>query len=88
MLIGIGHRKQSGKDLAAKIIIVEEVRKIYFPEGSIKYQLSNFDFVFTRTGVKYSAPSGLHDDSVCALALAWAEFQVSGRGGAYSFSYT
>ncbi|HYX00497.1 MAG TPA: hypothetical protein VE963_00330, partial [Reyranella sp.] len=25
----------------------------------------------SRTGVHYSAPEGMHDDGVCALALAW-----------------
>lgn len=33
-------------------------------------ELEAFEFVYTRTGVKYSAPDGLNDDGVCALALA------------------
>lgn len=33
-------------------------------------ELEAFEFVYTRTGVKYSAPEGMHDDCVCALALA------------------
>ena len=33
-------------------------------------ELEAFEFIYTRTGVKYSAPDGMHDDGVCALALA------------------
>ena len=33
-------------------------------------ELETFEYVYTRTGVRYSAPDGLHDDCVCALALA------------------
>lgn len=33
-------------------------------------ELESFEYEYTRTGVRYSAPQGLHDDCVCALALA------------------
>lgn len=36
-------------------------------------ELESFEFVYTRTGVKYSAPEGMHDDGVCALALAYKQ---------------
>lgn len=35
-------------------------------------ELESFEYVMTRTGVRYSAPEGFHDDKVCALALAAA----------------
>lgn len=38
---------------------------------SVRAELETFEFVYTRTGVKYSAPDGYHDDQVCALALAY-----------------
>jgi hypothetical protein len=50
--------------------------EIQFPEGEIQLELESFEYELTRTGVRYSAPEGLHDDCVCALALArqaWAE---------------
>lgn len=59
-------------------------RAIFFPEGRIKDQLEAFEFEYTRTGVKYSAPEGTHDDDVCALALAysvWKEASMSGTIG-------
>jgi len=43
-----------------------------YPEGVIVDELDTFEYAYTRTGVRYSAPEGLHDDTVCALALAKA----------------
>lgn len=39
-------------------------------EGEHQDELEAFEYEFTRTGVRYSAPAGLHDDIVCAHALA------------------
>lgn len=38
--------------------------------GHIRRELESFEYVYTRTGVLYSAPEGFHDDCVMALALA------------------
>jgi hypothetical protein len=43
---------------------------VRYPEGVITNELEVFEYEYTRTGVRYSAPPGLHDDCVCALALA------------------
>ena len=61
-------------------------RKISFPEGIIKEELENMEFEFTRTGVRYSAPQGLHDDCVCALALAWDQHRTAVSAGSYSWA--
>lgn len=45
-------------------------KEIGFPVGTIKDELEIYEYNFTSTGVKYSAPAGFHDDAVCALALA------------------
>ena len=42
------------------LYVIEEMRD----------ELESFEFVYSSTGVKYSAPEGMHDDIVCALALA------------------
>ena len=46
-------------------------RRIRFPEGPISIELLNFEYEFTKLGIRYSAPAGMHDDCVMALALAW-----------------
>lgn len=38
--------------------------------SNLQNELEAFEFSYTATGVKYSAPDGMHDDGVCALALA------------------
>lgn len=45
-------------------------------DGVMKLELEQFEYVMTRTGVKYGAPEGAvtHDDCVCALALAAKAF--------------
>lgn len=49
----------------------------------VRDELENFEYEFTRTGVKYSAPQGLHDDKVCALAIADMLFSESLTKGVY-----
>jgi len=43
-------------------------------QGVHRDELESYEFEFTRSGVKYTCPSGLHDDTVCAHALAFHKF--------------
>jgi len=52
--------------------------------GKLRHQLEQFEFEYTRTGIRYSAPDGEHDDDVCALALAWHKWQTAAKTGEYS----
>ena len=45
-------------------------RTVRFPDGPLVAELEAFGYEYTKSGVRYSAPDGLHDDGVCALALA------------------
>lgn len=45
-----------------------------FPDGIVRHELETFEFEYTKTGVRYTAPPGLHDDCVIALALAWSHY--------------
>jgi len=67
-----GSKQQLMEGLAVAI----QTGKIGFPEGPIRTELEEFEYQYTRTGVKYSAPEGLHDDCVCALALAWEGYRT------------
>ena len=44
--------------------------EISYPTGPVKDELEIFEYLFTPTGVRYSAPVGFHDDCVNALAMA------------------
>jgi len=61
-------------------------RKVSFPEGIITDELDSFEFEYTRTGVIYSAPEGMTDDCVCALALAYDIYKTAVQSGNYSWS--
>lgn len=61
------------------------MERIHFPEGHIKEELEVFEYQYTSHGVKYSAPTGFHDDCVMALALAWRKFDFKAGTGRYSF---
>lgn len=60
----------SKQKLMEGLAVAIQERKVGFPEGVIVQELEQFEFEFTRVGVKYSAPQGFFDDCVCALALA------------------
>jgi hypothetical protein len=53
-------------------------RIIGYPEGVIVDELNSYEFSYGQNGVKYSAPSGQHDDCVCALALARKAYKSVG----------
>lgn len=61
---------QSKQQLMEGLAMKIQRAEVGFPDGMIKDELDNFEYQYTKNGVKYSAPSGLHDDCVCALALA------------------
>lgn len=48
---------------------------VYIMPGVLQDEMESFEYSYTRTGVTYSAPEGMHDDAVCALALAIRAFK-------------
>lgn len=71
---GFKFTAQSKQQLMEGLQVAIQQREIRFPEGVIVAELSEFEYVYTRTGVRYSAPEGFHDDCVMALALARKAF--------------
>lgn len=60
----------SKQQLMEGLAVAIQQKGTSYPEGHIVNELEAFEYEYTRTGVRYSAPEGLHDDCVCALALA------------------
>jgi hypothetical protein len=60
----------SKQKLMEGLAVAIQSRGVLIPDGPIRAELDNFEYVYTRTGVRYSAPEGYHDDCVVALALA------------------
>lgn len=60
----------SKQKLMEGLAVAIQSQKIRFPDGVVRRELEDFEYEYTRTGVRYSAPDGFHDDCVCALSLA------------------
>lgn len=63
------------QQLMEGLVYAIQKRLISFPDNLIKHELEQFEFVYTKEGVRYCAPSGETDDCVMALALAWHKYQ-------------
>lgn len=69
---GYKFTSQSKQKLMEGLAVAIQSKQVMFPDGPIKQELENFEYEYTRTGVRYSAPEGFHDDCVISLALAVA----------------
>lgn len=67
---GFKFSSQSKQQLMEGLAVAIQQRQVTYPEGIITMELEQFEYEYTRTGVRYTAPAGLHDDCVCGLALA------------------
>jgi len=63
---------RSKQNLMEGLALAIQSRKVSYPAGVIVDELESFEYEYKprSTLVSYSAPTGLHDDCVCALALA------------------
>lgn len=83
---GFKFNQWSKQQLMEGLALAIQQRKVNFPEGPIKDELDNFEYTYTKTGVRYTAPVGLHDDCVCALALAVQLHKGAQSMGSYSWA--
>lgn len=62
---------QATKQLLMEMLAVAiQSGEIIITDETTRDELLEFEYEYTRTGVRYSAPEGFHDDCVIALALA------------------
>jgi hypothetical protein len=76
---GYVFNQRSKQLLMEGLAIAIQEHTIGFPEGILQLELEAFEYAYTRTGVHYAAPEGMHDDGVCALALAVYKFGKLGQ---------
>lgn len=67
---GYHFTQPSKQQLMEGLAVAIQNGNVRFPLGQIVSELESFEYEYTRTGVRYAAMEGLHDDCVCALALA------------------
>lgn len=60
----------SKQELMLGLVAAIHQRRVCFYDPRLIAELESFEYEYTKTGVRYSAPVGLHDDGVCGLALA------------------
>lgn len=60
---------RSKQGLMEGLALAIQQRDIRYPDGPIVDELETMEYEYTRTGVRYSAPEGMHDDCVMALGL-------------------
>lgn len=65
---GFKFSQTSKQQIMEGLALAIQGKTISFPQECAD-ELEEFEYQYTRTGVTYSAPEGLHDDAVCALAL-------------------
>lgn len=63
--------QQSKQQLMEGLAVAIQRQLITIPaEPAMVNEIEAFEYEYTRTGVRYAAPEGMHDDTVIALALA------------------
>ena len=84
MIEGFKFTSTSKQQLIEGLVLAIQQGLVKYPDGTIVDELSLFEYVYTKTGVRYSAPNGMHDDAVCSLALAWRGFAQGRTLGQYA----
>jgi phage FluMu gp28-like protein len=69
-MYGFKYTGPSKQQLMEGLVTSIQKSELGYPEGVIVDELESFEYVYTRTGVRYNAPEGFHDDCVNSLALA------------------
>jgi hypothetical protein len=71
-IIGVPFSRPMKQQLMERLRAALQQKKLKIPEGPITQELESFEYKYRADGglISYSAPDGLHDDCVMALALA------------------
>ena len=80
---GIKFTNQSKQQLMEGLAVAIQKGDVRYPQGMIVDELEQFEFHYSNFAVKYSAPQGVHDDCVCALALAVEKWRERSHRGSY-----
>lgn len=75
---------KSKQALMERLVVAIQHKEIGLTGEVLINELESFEYEYTAHGVRYSAPDGMHDDCVCALALA--VFGLGARGQPFASS--
>lgn len=71
---------KSKQQLMEGLAVAIQSREVTFPDGPIRVELEQFEYSQRGANYYYSAPDGMHDDCVMALALAVQHRKDIGAG--------
>ena len=84
-MYGFKYTGPSKQQLMEGLVTSIQKKELGYPEGVVTDELESFEYIYTRTGVRYNAPDGFHDDCVNSLALA-DKCRIEHKGlGEYNF---
>lgn len=66
---GFKFSSTSKQQIMEGLAVALQRREIRFADPVLRSELESFEYEYTRTGVRYEAPQGMHDDGVCMLAM-------------------
>ena len=67
---GFKFSSQSKQRIMEGLAVAIQSRRTTLADGVWRQEMESFEYEYTRTGVRYAAMEGLHDDCVCGHALA------------------
>jgi hypothetical protein len=67
---GFKFTSESKQQIMLELVTCVQKKEISILKGVMQEEMESFEYSYSARGVKYSAPDGMHDDTVCALALA------------------
>jgi hypothetical protein len=79
-VIGFKYNANSKQELMLGLANALQNGRTSVLQGIHQEELEAFEYVYSLNGVKYSAPQGMHDDTVNAHALGWQLFLRRGTG--------
>lgn len=77
---GYNFSQVSKQRLMEGLAVSIQSHEVSYPDGPIPRELESYEYEYTRTGVRYTAPEGMHDDCVCSLALAREQWSTAAPG--------
>jgi hypothetical protein len=67
---GFKFTSESKQQIMLELATSVQKREVSILQGVMQEEMESFEYTYSARGVRYSAPDGMHDDTVCALALA------------------
>ncbi|MCZ6812414.1 MAG: hypothetical protein O7D97_10485 [Planctomycetota bacterium] len=67
---GFHFSASSKQQIMEGLALAIQQQRVQIPDGPLVLELEAFEYAYMPTGVRYAAAEGMHDDAVCALALA------------------